>query len=571
MAQQDSDVEVKSDILIIGGGIAGMFAGIKAREANPEVDVLLVDKAYPGASGCSVFAAGTLPNWQPGEDYDNYVREIVEYNSEYLIDQDYVEIAVRESYDRFLDMLSYGVEFVRDDKGSVKRIPTLTSAYGRCSIFNGGPNMMWRVRAAAKKRGVRMLDRIVITDLLIRDGRCVGAVGFHGRTGRFHVFDAKATILAAGTMYSNRGQMGSAGATGDGPAIAYRAGVEMRNLEQLGYASIGPKGFSGIPGLHVIFGSGGILVNARGERFMEKYNPALKEEARRSETGRAILTEWREGRGPCYLDCTHLPSQSIDDIKRALPLLTRMLATRGLDIARDKLEWILMPFGFLHTAGARLRSAGGDVNVEGLWVVGANGDYCGGADGTPVSALSGSSVQAARAGAKAATIVAKSALPDVENAEVRRLREDTLAPLHRPALAGLEPDRVFRRVLETSFRYINILKNEDGLKTALDRFAELREDLAKVAATDPHQLKKYHDIRNMLQVVDLSARASLLRTESRQSHYRLDYPKRDDANWLKWILVKRDGEGPRIWTEDIPLNKWRYSPLAGRQGQEVTQ
>lgn len=564
--QYNSDDAARTDLLVIGGGIAGLFASIKAKEANPDLDVLLVDKAYPGASGCSVFAAGVLPNWQPGDNYDDYVREIIEYNSEYLIDQNYVETAVRESYHVFQALLSYGVEFLRDGNGQIKRIPVLTSSYGRCSIFNGGPNMLWRVRAAARQQGVRMIDRIVITDLLTEHGRCLGAVGFHGRTGQFHVFKAKATILAAGTMYSNRGQMGSAGATGDGPAMAYRAGVEMRNLEQLGYASIGPKGFGGIPGLHVIFGNGGILVNAKGERFMERYNPRLKEEARRSETGRAILNEWHEGRGPCYLDCTHLPPEAIANIKHALPLLTRMLATRGTDLARHRLEWVLMPFGLLHLAGARLRNADGEVNVEGLWIVGGSGDYCGGADATPVTSLTGSALQGARAGRRAAAFAVRAVPPEIDEAKVQELRRDALEPLYRHVESSLTPDRVLRRVLETSFRHINILKSETGLKTALNEFADLKGCLAQVAATDPHQLKNFHDTRNMLLMADLSARASLLRTESRASHYRLDHPNRDDVNWLKWIIVKRDGEKPCMWTEDIPLDNWTFRPKLGGQG-----
>ncbi|MBI4318798.1 MAG: FAD-binding protein [Chloroflexi bacterium] len=559
-SQRDSDVILETDVLVVGGGIAGLFAAIKAREAYPRLSVLLVDKAFPGASGSSVFAAGTLPYWQPGEDYDNYIREIIEYNAEYLIDQEYVEVAVRESYERFQDLLSFGVRFLRADDGKIKRIPALCSQYGRCAIFDGGPNLMWRVRAAAKKHEVHMLDRIVITDLMVEDGRCLGAVGFHARTATFHVFKAKATVLAAGSIFFNRGPMGSSGGTGDGPAMAYRAGVELRNLEQIGHAQVGPKGFGGAPGLHVIFGHGGVLVNARGERFMERYNPVLKEESRRSEIARAILMEWRAGRGPCYLDCTHLSSQAIADIKHALPLLTRMWATTGVDIARHRLEFIPYQFGLFHLGGARIRNADGEVNLAGLWVIGTNGDFCGGADSTAVTSLIGSSVQGARAGTRAAGFATDTPPHDVDEALVRHLREDALSPLHRRTSAQPDPDRVMQRVLETSLRHINILKSAAGLNTALSHLGELEQSVREAAATDAHQLKKVHDIKNMLQIARLCAATSLLRTESRQSHYRLDYPRRDDANWLKWIIVRRDGDEPRIWTEDIPLARWKHRP-----------
>ncbi|MDP2727407.1 MAG: FAD-binding protein, partial [Dehalococcoidia bacterium] len=320
MLPQDLGRVVETDVLIIGGGIAGLFAAIKAKEGNPGAKVTLVDKACPGASGCSAFAAGVFLYCQPGDDTEPLVRQIVEDNAEYLIDQDYVRIAAAESYDRFRDLQEFGVEFLKDRRGQITRVPALAAKTGLCSPFGGGPHLMWKMRAEALKRGVVMFDRFMTTDLLTDNGGCIGAVGFGVRDGEFYIFKGRATVLAGGNLLFNAAPMGSSGGTGDGIAIAFRAGLELRNMEQLGNVSVGPKSLSA-PGLHVIFGNGGILVNAQGERFMERYNPVLKEEARRFETARAILSEWREGRGPCYLDCTHLSPEAIATIKRSLPLV----------------------------------------------------------------------------------------------------------------------------------------------------------------------------------------------------------------------------------------------------------
>jgi fumarate reductase (CoM/CoB) subunit A len=501
-----------------------------------------------------------FPYWKPGDDTDNYMREIIEYNSEYLIDQDYVKIAVKESYDRFRDLVSFGVEFAKEPDGSVRRIQTLTSKYGYCSPFAGGHHLTWKIRAEAARRGVRLLDRIMLTDLIVQGERCLGAVGFQVREGKFFVIKSKATVLAAGGLLFNRAQMGASGACGDGYALAFRAGAQLRNMDQIGHVQIGPKNL-GSPGLHVIFGEGGIMVNAKGERFMKRYNPTLLEEARRFESARAILQEWREGRGPCYLDCTHLPAKKIDIIKRSLPLMVRGLKSQGLDIAKDKIEYIPYSVALLHMGGTRIRNADGDVGIEGLWVVGAAGDYCGGADATAVTALPGSSVQGVRGGLQAAKYLKKAgrrgAIPREGLAE---LKERALAPLNKRSRKGIEAEAVFHQLLSTVFRYINVLKSEPMLEKAVSEIGKLKAKMSGVVSKDPHDLQKYHNVRNMLPLAEVAARASLIRKESRRGHFRLDYPQRDDENWLKWVVAEQADDEIRIWTEDIPIAKWKYKP-----------
>lgn len=536
-----------------------MFAAIKARAANPAARILLVDKGYPGRSGCSVFAAGVFPYWMPGdENVEEQVREIIEDNAEYLIDQDYVRTALRESYHRFLDLKKWGVEFATDEQGQVKRIPTLSIKNGFCSPFPGGMHLMARVKSEALRLGVRMLERIMITDLVIEDGVCTGAVGFGIRDGQGFIFQAKGTVLAAGSFMANFAPMGACGGTGDGIALGLRAGLALRNTEQL-KPNYGPRGLAS-PGLHVIFGHGGILVNARGERFMEGYSPKLKEETRRFDTARAILHEWKEGRGPCYLDCTHLSPSALDAIKKALPLVMQGLKAKGYDIARDRVEYVPYPLSLLNYGGVKINNANGEVGLQGLWVVGAAGDYCGGADSTAVTALPGSSLQGARAGRLLGRYIKQRSTTKLDDKRAHSLLNQVFAPLKNKVRGGLSSDALILKVEEVVFRHINIFRAGDGLRLAIKKLDELNDMLVEVSVEDGHHLQKFHNVKNMVEVAQVIARACLIRRESRRAHFRLDYPKRDDQNWLKWILArKRDGK-IQYYTEDFPLQRWKYKP-----------
>ncbi len=550
-----------SDLLVIGGGIAGLFAAIKARAANPDAEVVLVDKSCPGASGCSVFAAGIYPYCVPGEDDEPYAKEIITENSEYLIDQDYVYAAISDSYDRFQDLVNMGVEFKVDEMGRIRRFPALATKYGLCSPFSGGYRAMWSIRAEAVRCGVKLVDRTMITDLLVDRGRCLGAVGFHVQIGELCLLRSRATVLAAGTFYSMRAPMGSSGGTGDGPALALRAGLELRNMEQLGHTTIGPKDL-GSPGLHVIFGHGGIMVNAKGERYMERYNPELLEEARRFELARAILREWEAGRGPCYVDCTHLSRKEIEIIESSLPIVVNQLKAKGMSFSKDRIEYIPYGLGLLHVGGTRVNNVEGEVDMEGLWVVGAAGDYCGGADSTVVTTLSGSSIQGARAGRRAAEYAALQPRPDIPSRLISRLQERALKPVEPNLGKGRRPQELTRHLLASAHRYIGLLKSGPNLLKALEEIEAIREETKKVVARDPHELSKVHELLNMIDLLDLSARASSMRTESRRAHFRVDYPRRDDRNWLKWIVARQEEGKLTLSSEIVRTEGWRYKPDA---------
>ncbi len=561
MALRDLGTIIETDVLVIGGGIAALFAAIKAKEKDSSLDVLLVDKCTAGLSGCSAHAAGMLPYWEPGDDFDKYVEEIIVDNSEYLIDQDYVPQAVRQSYDRVHEMLDWGVQVQRDANGNPIRVPIIATSCGYGTPFIGGTQLTWKVRMQAAKRAASFMDRTFVTDLLMADGKCAGAVGFNVRSGEFYIFRARSTILANGTVFfGRRPQMGQGGTTGDAAAAVLRAGGQIRNMEQL-WATHGPAALDS-SGVHIIFGSGGIIRNAKGERIMEKYNPKLLELAKRYEVARGILLEWKEGRGPCYLDCSHLSPDKITHIKTSLPRLALALQRWGIDLAKDKIDWV--PYGLTPqtVAGVRVSSGDGDVpNIPGLWSVGNASDFCGGADTTAVTALVGSANMGARAGARAAEHAAGTKTLPVDEKQVETLRNDLFAPMQLKASSMTHRDAA-TELSEVVHQHINLLKDEPRLKLALSELQELEDKFSGLAANDAHELMLLHGLKNKHLMAKVSAEASLLRSESRACHYRLDYPSRDDRNWLKWTIATLDQGKVKVALEDMPVVQWKYKPKA---------
>lgn len=551
---------IDTDILIVGGGIGGLFAAVKAKDKDSALDVLLVDKCEAALAGPSAHAAGIVVNWQPGDEFDNYVKEIIVENSEYLIDQDYVPQAVRESYDRVRELINWGVDVQREADGKPLRIPVLATAYGYGTPFPGGTQLTWKVRMEGVKRGVRLMGRTFVTDLLMAAGKCAGAVGFNVRTGEFYIFRAKATILGNGTVFfGRRPQMGPAGTTGDAAAAVLRAGRQIRNAEQL-WATHGPAALDS-SGIHVVFGSGGILRNARGERFMEKYNHKLLERARRYEVARAILLEWKEGRGPCYLDLSHLPPEKITHIKASLPRLAMALRRWGIDLAKDRIDWV--PYGLTPqlVAGVRVDSGDGNiVRMPGLWAVGNASDFVGGADSTAATQLIAAGNMGARAGIRAAEYAAGARTPPLDEQQVQLLKKDLFTPM-QVQTGSMTHKAAADRLSEIVHQHIGLLKDEARLKLALHELQKLGDKFNSLSARDAHELMMVQGLKNKHLMARACAEASLARKESRACHYRLDYPNRDDRNWLKWTITTLDKNGEiKVALEDIPVGKWQFQP-----------
>ncbi len=262
---------IESDVLVIGAGLAGTFAAIKAKESGAE-KVILVDKGKAGKSGISLFAAGVILGAFPEDDHEAWFKSVVE-QGDYLNDQEWVEICLTEFYDRIVEMDAWGVQFEKTPDGKFERkmMRAGTAANPVRGVMFHGPQMLEAMMRKVRASGVEVINRVMITDLLTTDGRVVGAVGFNSITGDFVIFKSKAVISTAGACTYKNTFLDHKFATGDSDAMVYRAGGELILYEFVNHNTSASE-FDTV-GMNMFTSLGGKFVNAEGERFLPIYDP----------------------------------------------------------------------------------------------------------------------------------------------------------------------------------------------------------------------------------------------------------------------------------------------------------
>ncbi len=556
--------EVSSDVLVIGGGIGGCFAAIKAREFG--ADVVILDKGNIGRSGLSPQMSGVLTYFNPDEDnYDDWYRECVEA-SEWLSDQKVLDGMIYETTNCIRDLDRWGAQFQKE-RGELIRKRGVGHIHARnVLMYHGGLQIMSVVRGEVMRRGVHVFERVMATELLTSDGelptsgRIVGATGFNIRTGKFYIFKAKATILATGSTRSIMLGPILATLSGDGRGMAFRAGCEIRNMDIVKHSIYRPGGLTNPqgPGANMLFGEGAILVNAEGNRFMEKWDPIRLERATRVMVARGIANEELQGRGPIYLDATHLDEAAHSRIEKCIPITVRSLAVLGLEFRKDRIPYTvaLTDSG---PGGVRVnRDKAG--TVPALYAIGDNSDL--GEMGVTEIITPGMSaaVGGCIAGGAAAKYVAEGVEPTIKEKQVRVLKEKVLTPMKQES--GLRHHDVREHCKNIIRRgLLGPAKSENRLKEAIDIIQEIREkELPRLIARDYHELARCIGLENELLFLELLAECSLLRTESRGGHWREDHPEKDDTNWLKWVIAKRGEDGIKVWAEPIPFDEYPLKP-----------
>ncbi len=563
---------IESDVLVIGAGLAGSWAALRAKEITD--DVLLVDKSRIGKSGMSYFASGVLVYWTPEDPIYPWVKEITEGGA-YLNDQRWTEIVLKENYDRInsMDEWSGGTVFEKDDKGRIERIKGRGHQVTRLIMFHG-TQLMETMRKQLVKRKVKLMDRVMITDLLTSDGKhptkgsVIGAIGIHTRTGELHVFRAKATVLASGSIEAKVGGHYCMNITGDSYAMEYRAGAEMTGMEFLpmGNISIWNRKYLTV-GINMIQAYGLKILNNKGERFLEKYEPVLKERSHLYTLAQAMAKEGLEGRGPVYADMRSFTPEVVERLKRVIPKFMRIFENAGIDITRELIE--LTPGVRMRnpccTAGARILDLEAHTSIPGLFGAGAacKAPSHGGDEGVGGFNLTYCTVSGYRAGENAA-LYARNIKGDelhIHPKQVDALKEKIYAPLYRKV--GIMPDEIFdklnRLYIPAGF---SIFKSEKRIKKVLDVTRQVKEnDLPGLKAPDVHELVKANEAVNFVTSVELAYNAALFREESRTYHYRVDFPYRDDVNWLKWVIIKSGEKGKvQISTENVPIEEYAVKP-----------
>ena len=539
-----------TDVLVIGSGGAGCRAAIEASKLG--LDVMIISKGLSFKSGCTTLAEGgynaAFAYVDKEDSIEAHFNDTLKGGA-YLNDPELVRILVEEAPERLTELESYGAMFDRQPSGELNQRPFGGQTFRR-TCFQGdrtGHEMMNALKEEIIRLGIRTIEEVMITSLLTdTDGSVWGACGISLKNSDFQIFQAKSTIIAtggAGWMYpvtSNAMQK-----TGDGYALAYREGADLLDMEQVQFHPTGmlyPESRRGVLITEAVRGEGGRLFNSRGERFMKKYDPR-GELATRDVVARAIYREIIEGRGTerggVYLDVTHLPNEQIEE---KLETMLQQFLDVGIDIREEPME--VAPTAHHFMGGARINEHG-ETTVRNLFAAGESTGGVHGANRLGGNALADTQIFGRKTGEIATenameseTKIDKHTLmeqADIEEKRIRSLLKD----------GKYYPFEIKKELQETMWKNVAIIRDSEGLKTAIDRIEELKNMMADVKIPDikvyNKDLQDYLEVENLLEVALLTAEAALIREESRGAHFREDYPETLDE-WRKSIIMNKDEE-----------------------------
>ena len=572
----------KFDVIIVGAGGAGMRAAL---EAGDRAHTAVLTKLYPTRSHTGAAQGGMCAALANVED-DNWEWHTFDTvkGGDYLVDQDAAEVMCKEAIDAVIDLEKMGLPFNRTPEGRIdqRRFGGHTRNHGEAAVRRAcyaadrtGHMILQTLYQNCIKKGIEFFNEFYVLDIVLDESqgepRAAGAVAVELATGKVHVFHAKSVVFATGGFGKIFKTTSNAHTlTGDGIAVAYRKGLPLEDME---FYQFHPTGLAGLGVLLTegARGEGGILRNASGERFMERYAPTIKDLAPRDMVSRSMVLEVREGRGAgphkdyVYLDLTHLPKEQIEE---KLPDITEFARTY---LGVDPVNELVPVFPTAHYAmggiptnvKAEVLRNNTDV-VPGLYAAGE----CAcvsvhGANRLGTNSLLDINVFGRRAGIAASEYAQDAEWPAMpENPEstvvqmLERLRNSN----------GTEKVAQIRKEMqETMDLNAQVYRNEDTLTKALNDVRALKERYKHVAIQDKGQryntdLLEAVELEFLLDLAEALAYTALERRETRGGHAREDYPTRDDANFMAHSMLYKNPDGS-LRLDKKPVTITRYQPM----------
>jgi succinate dehydrogenase/fumarate reductase flavoprotein subunit len=558
------------DIVVVGGGAAGLRAAIAVAETDPDLTIAVVSKVYPMRSHTVSAEGGTAAVLRDYDSFDLHALDTIK-GSDFLADQDAVEFFVARCPEEIVRLEHWGCPWSRDEDGRVSQ-----RAFGGMSVKRtvyaadkvGFHILHTLFQTSMKYERIHRFDEFFVTSLIVDGGACTGVVAIDLREGSMVAIQGKATIIATGGCgrvyeFTTNGFI----KTGDGMALAYRAGVPLKDMEMVQFHPTCLPG-TGILITEAARGEGGYLVNKDGERYMQRYLPGKMELGPRDILSRAMIQEMKAGRafeGPyglyLGLDLRHLGEKKIEE---RIPMVRELAENYvGIDPVH---ELIPVRPGQHYIMGGVSTNMKGETSMPGLFSVGETACVSiNGANRLGSNSLSECLVFGAACGLAAAAFVKRKAsyprgavAREALKKEEARVFDGLLGKERgKETVAGVRVE--MQQLME---RDVGIFRDDAGLTNACGVLEKLRDRFTAVGVADKErvfntELTAVLELDLMLDVAATIAHSARNRRESRGAHSRTDFPQRDDANFLKHTLAFRTDAAPRIDYVPATITKWQ--------------
>ena len=546
---------------MVGAGLAGQRAALAAVEAGREVAI--ISKLHPLRSHSGAAQGGINAAVGAEDSVDTHIYDTVK-GADYIGDQDAIEFFCREAGPTVVEMEHFGTIFSRAPDGSLARRAFGGAGFPR-TIYAADRTGLALLQGLWERLGTErftLYQEWDVTNVVVRDGRVQGVVVLDRRRGQFEEVAAKAVIVATGPAGRIYGRTTNAhSCTGDGVAAAYAAGAFLKDME---FVQFHPTALleSGILITEGARGEGGYLRNAAGDRFMSKYAPHVLELASRDVVSRSIVTEVQEGRGfpgpyggYVHLELMHLGKEKVESRLQEICDYCRHFA--GIDPVTEPIPVYPAQHYMMGGVGTNSR---GETNVPGLFAAGeAACVSIHGANRLGGNSLLETLVFGKQAGIAAAAYATSAPAPVMKESD---LEEGTAAFRAWSSRSdGEDPSALRTEMQQTMERYVGIYRTEADLLEGLHRIRAIQKRFEKVRVVDQSRVFNLNlidaiETGHMLDLAEVIVVGAYARTESRGAHFRTDYPKRDDAKWMKHTLAEKTAQGPTLSYAPVGYTRW---------------
>jgi succinate dehydrogenase / fumarate reductase flavoprotein subunit len=570
-------MKFEHDIVIVGSGLAGLRAAV---EVADHADVALISKVYPTRSHSGA-AQGGIAAALGNEEADSWEWHMYDTikGGDFLTDQDAAELLATDAPRAVYELEHMGVPFNRTGEGTIaqRAFGGHAADFGKRPVKRAchaadrtGRVILDTLYGQAVSKGIKVYQEFHLLDLICHENRCAGVLAYDLATGEIHVFESQAVLLATGGFGKVFKTTSNCFAnTGDGVYLAYRSGIPLQDME---FVQFHPTGIYGLGVLlsEAARGEGGILRNGKGERFMERYAPTLKDLAPRDMVSRAIALEIRQGRGIegrdfVHLDLTHLGAERIKEKLSDISSFVKIYL--GLDTSKDLVP--VAPTCHYMMGGIPTDLDGHvldetDHPLQGLYAAGE----CAcvsvhGANRLGCNSLLDLVVFGRRAGKRIVEDLPRLGKTPLEESTAERANSEIQKLKSRKK--GEKASALRGEMQQAMTEYCSVFRARDDLNKALEIIGELKGRYHEIALdnrglrfnTDLLEALELQSLIHLAEAILLSARA---REESRGAHFREDYPERNDEKWLKHTLVHMTDKGQKLFYKPVRITRFEPKP-----------